>query len=178
MEVATPLFVLVGVIIGAILPRIVARVGSIYCEAKATGSSVAEVGGSTSTSPTLPIDLYERDLGSLIITFYISVDLFSEKEFATGLKDLTIVLRGKDEKLELPLLQNESEDSEAERAEFRVVNLPPGKFVHLNGKFNLEIPNLPVSSESLRGMSVADFCGRLPNGTTFCRRIEFPVSFD
>lgn len=166
MEVLIGIFgVVVGAVVGAFLPKILARWGVVTCEAEVVHSvAIGMFGTFEEDKPILPIT--EDFLPAADITFEIEVDLFNEKEIPTGLRDVSVYAVSGDESLRLYTRKRIVKASAEEPAPLpeptRTVNLPPGEIVHL--KLTTRFTKEALVNEDIKKYENLEFRGKFPSG--------------
>jgi hypothetical protein len=170
---------IIGVVIGAFLPRWVARVGAIYCKAAVVDSTAAGIFGTIGEKPSLPVD-YEAFSAAAELNYWLDVFLFNERDRPTGLRNLAVLFQEPGGKvIERPVFEKivdypGQESSPNLPEQVHLVNLPSGEWVHLELMMNLDLEVLGREKEAIEQYNRAEICGLLPDGTAYSHTIDFP----
>lgn len=176
---------IVGVVVGVLLQRWVGRVGRISGDAKVENSVAVASNGHMTERVSLPID-HEVVRTASDITFWIEIDLFNERDAPTGLRELAVVFRGKNNTAhKCPVFKHvvsySAEDDRRPHERVSVVNLPSGAWVHLELMTGVDLTGADAETQQLRAKieqcTWMEFCGRFPSGKLYREPVRFPESF-
>lgn len=174
----------VGALVGALLPRYLARKGRIRCKSHVLDSVAVGVSGFIEEKPTLPINTDSFD-SAADITFFFDADLFNEKEIPTGLRSVAVAFSTRNgREIEQPVYKRKVHSSSDQfrsspHEELKTIELPPGRFVHLELLTGFGAKNLPDKDkrEMIFQSEQASLVGEFPDGRKYRKHIHFPESF-